>query len=80
VHNKIEAHFQFDKTSGLIVRHHDKADFWPWFEQAMGLKGQLLGALDKVEDATHPVIDIEKKTKREVREKAMAKLRSLLES
>jgi hypothetical protein len=46
----------------------------------MGLKGQLLGALDKVEDATHPVIDIEKKTKREVREKAMAKLRSLLES
>jgi hypothetical protein len=78
VHNKIEAHFQFDKTSGLIVRHHDKADFWPWFEQAMGLKGQLLGALDKVEDATRAVVDIEEKAHRKVREAALAKMRQAL--
>ncbi|MFM8584600.1 MAG: nuclear transport factor 2 family protein, partial [Planctomycetaceae bacterium] len=78
VHNKIDAHFQFDKESGLIVQHHDKAEFWPWFEQAMGPKGKALHLVDMLEDATRAVVDVEEKAHRKVREAALAKMRQAL--
>jgi hypothetical protein len=42
VHNRIEARFEFD-DDGLILRHHDRFDFWRWARQALGVQGLLLG-------------------------------------
>jgi hypothetical protein len=42
VHNIIDAQFKFD-SSGLIVSHVDRFDFWRWSRQALGLPGVLLG-------------------------------------
>ncbi|MDO8774892.1 MAG: nuclear transport factor 2 family protein [Burkholderiaceae bacterium] len=40
--NKIDAQFYFDEA-GLIVRHHDRFNFWTWSSQALGIPGLLLG-------------------------------------
>jgi ketosteroid isomerase-like protein len=41
VHNKIDAHFEFE--NGLIVKHTDHFNLHSWAKQAMGFKGILLG-------------------------------------
>ena len=39
--NRIEARFVF--RDGLIAEHHDSFSFWRWAQQALGLKGYVLG-------------------------------------
>ena len=39
--NVIEAQFQFQDN--LIIKHTDNFDIWRWSQQALGLKGLLLG-------------------------------------
>jgi SnoaL-like domain len=39
--NSISAKFQFKE--GLIIKHTDDFDLWKWSEQALGLRGLLLG-------------------------------------
>lgn len=41
VHNVINANFLF--KDGLIIRHHDRFDFYRWCRQALGFSGILLG-------------------------------------
>lgn len=79
VHNRISSRFRFSPLNGLIVEHQDDCDFWTWFEQAMGVKGAALRMLDRVEDAAAPLVNIEERMRRRVRESAMAKLRGVLE-
>jgi ketosteroid isomerase-like protein len=40
--NKIDARFSFNE-SGLIVKHHDRFNFWAWSRQALGAPGLLMG-------------------------------------
>ncbi|MGV2336772.1 MAG UNVERIFIED_CONTAM: nuclear transport factor 2 family protein [Planctomycetaceae bacterium] len=79
VHNRISSRFRFSPLNGLIVEHQDDCDFWTWFEQAMGVRGETLRMLDRVEDAAAPLVNIEERMRRRVRESAMAKLRGVLE-
>ena len=62
--NRIDAQFEFD-TSGLILRHRDRFDFWVWSRQALGVPGWLLGWT--------PFL------RKKVRTQAMAHLRRFLE-
>lgn len=39
--NKIQASFEF--KDGLIYKHTDSFNLWKWSQQALGLKGLLLG-------------------------------------
>lgn len=39
--NKIEANFEF--ANGQIIKHTDYFDLYKWSQQALGLKGYLLG-------------------------------------
>ena len=41
--NKVYAEFEF--KDGLIISHTDHFDFWKWSQQALGIKGLLLGWL-----------------------------------
>lgn len=41
VHNKITAHFEF--KDGLIIKHTDSFNLYKWSQQALGVKGYLLG-------------------------------------
>ncbi|OYU81249.1 MAG: limonene-1,2-epoxide hydrolase [Flavobacterium sp. BFFFF1] len=41
VTNRISSQFEF--KDGLILRHTDHFDIWKWSQQALGLKGLLLG-------------------------------------
>ena len=79
VHNRISSHFRFDPVSGLIAEHRDECDFWAWFEQAMGAKGTALRMLDGLEDAVVPLVNVEERLRKRVRESAMGKLRAVLE-
>lgn len=45
--NRIDASFEF--RDGLIVRHIDRFSFYRWAQQALGLKGLLLGWLPPVQ-------------------------------
>jgi hypothetical protein len=40
--NKIDAQFAFN-DAGLIVKHHDRFNFWAWSRQALGAPGFLMG-------------------------------------
>lgn len=42
VHNIIDAQFTFN-DQGLVVKHHDRFNFWRWSSQALGTPGLLLG-------------------------------------
>ncbi len=79
IHNRIHAKFRFN-AEGKICWHEDECEsFWSWFEQAMGLKGSLMHFIDYVEDTVGPIIDIESRVRRKVRESAMGKLKAFLE-
>ena len=47
--NRIDATFAF--RDGRIVRHQDSFDLYRWAQQALGLKGALLGWLPPVQGA-----------------------------
>ncbi|MFN9236858.1 MAG: hypothetical protein ACK6D4_19705, partial [Planctomyces sp.] len=79
VHNRISSQFRFDPVSGLIAEQRDECDFWAWFEQAMGAKGTALRMLDGLEDAVVPLVNVEERLRKRVRESAMGKLRAVLE-
>lgn len=46
--NDIHAKFEF--RDGKICRHRDQFDLWKWSQQAMGVKGLLLGGLPFVQN------------------------------
>lgn len=46
--NDIHAKFEF--RDGKIFRHRDHFDLWKWSQQAMGVKGLLLGGLPFVQN------------------------------
>lgn len=46
--NDIQAKFEF--RDGKICRHRDHFDLWKWSQQAMGIKGLLLGGLPLVQN------------------------------
>lgn len=44
-------HARFDFRDGKIIRHVDNFDLWRWSQQALGLKGLLLGWTPLVRNA-----------------------------
>ena len=74
VHNKVVADFEFE--GGLIRRHKDICDFWNWFEQAMGLKGNAAHLFDFLEGKLESLLkrdvplDVDQRVRSKVKETA----------
>ena len=46
VHNKVDAKFVIDASTGKILVHEDTFDWWEWASQALGAVGWALGGFE----------------------------------